>query len=164
MVDANSPVAASSQSHAPHGAVGGNMSHQFLIQLPNKPGELSHLARALCARGVNIVQIHQTTAGGLTSAEIYTDCCDEDTTDVLRGMGYPFVTGDSVTVEIEDTPCAFGDVSDQLHRAGVTVKSCCVLGRTNGMATWALAVDKEDVARQTLGLGAPAEEPETGAD
>jgi len=44
------------------------MSHQFLVQLPNKPGELSHLARALCARGVNIVQIHQTTAGGLTSA------------------------------------------------------------------------------------------------
>ena len=139
------------------------MSHQFLVQLPNKPGELSHLARALCARGVNIVQIHQTTAGDLTSAEIYTDCCDEDTMDVLRGMGFPFVTGDSVTVEIEDTPCAFGEISDQLHRGGVHVKSCCVLDRTNGRATWALSVDKADAARHVLGLEA-VEADEADAD
>jgi hypothetical protein len=76
-------------------------------------------------------------------------------------MGYPFVSGNSVTVEIEDTPCAFGDVSDQLHRAGVNVKSCCVLGRTNGMATWALAVDNEETARHALGLDAPVADSES---
>ena len=136
------------------------MSQQFEVQLPNRPGELAHLARALCARGVNIVQVHQTTAGDLTCAEIYTDCCDDDTKDVLRGMGYPFVVGTAVTVEIEDTPCAFGEVSDRLTRAGVNVKSCCVLGRADGRATWALAVDKEDLARQVLGLPAAEDEPE----
>ncbi len=136
------------------------MSQQFEVQLPNRPGELAHLARALCARGVNIVQVHQTTAGDLTCAEIYTDCCDDDTKDVLRGMGYPFVVGTAVTVEIEDTPCAFGEVSDRLTRAGVNVKSCCVLGRADGQATWALAVDKEDLARQVLGLPAAEDEPE----
>jgi hypothetical protein len=128
------------------------MGQEFVVQLPNKPGELAHLARALCARGVNIVQILQSTAGDLTCAQIFTDCCDDDTTDVLRGMGYPFVAGDSVRVEIEDTPCAFGEVSDLLTGAGIALKGCCVVDRTNGRATWALSVDKEDAAREALGL------------
>ena len=130
------------------------MGHQFVVQLPNRPGELSRLAKALCARGVNVVQILQTTAGDLTCAQIYTDCCDDDTTDVLRGMGYPFVAGSSVKVEIEDTPCAFGEVSDVLTHAGVALKGCCVIDRTNGRATWALSVDKEAKAREVLGLPA----------
>jgi len=128
------------------------MGQQFVVQLPNRPGELARLAKALCARGVNIVQILQSTAGDLTCAQIYTDCCDDDTTDVLRGMGYPFVTGSSVKVEIEDSPCAFGEISDLLSGAGVALKSCCVLDRTNGRATWALSVDKEERAREVLGL------------
>ena len=130
------------------------MGQQFVVQLPNRPGELAHLAKALCARGVNIVQILQSTAGDLTCAQIYTDCCDDDTTDVLRGMGYPFVTGSSVKVEIEDTPCAFAEVSDLLTGAGVALKGCCVIDRTNGRATWALSVDKEEMAREVLGLPA----------
>lgn len=128
------------------------MSQQFEVQLPNRPGELAHLAKALCARGINIVQVHQTTAGNLTCAEIYTDCCDDDTKEVLRSMGYPFVAGSAVTVEIEDTPCAFGEVSDKLTHSGVNIKNYCILGRSNGRATWALSVDKADLAREVLGL------------
>lgn len=135
------------------------MGQQFEVQLPNRPGELAHLAKALCVRGVNIVQIQQSTAGDLTCAHIFTDCCDDDTTEVLRSMGYVFVAGSSLMVEIEDTPCAFGEVSDRLGRARVNIKSCCVVCRANGVATWALAVDKEEVAREVLGLPA-VEEPE----
>jgi hypothetical protein len=130
------------------------MSQQFVVQLPNHPGELSRLARALCARGVNIVQIQQNTVGDLTCAHIFTDCCDDDTTDVLRSMGYSFVPGSSLTVEIEDTPCAFSEVNDRLHHAGIRLKGCCVVSRGHGVATWALAVDKEDLAREVLGLPA----------
>ncbi|MGD0861534.1 MAG: ACT domain-containing protein [Candidatus Limnocylindrales bacterium] len=130
------------------------MSQQFVVQLPNRPGELAHLAKALCARGVNIVQVHQSTAGDLTCAEIFTDCCDDDTREVLHSMGYPFVAGSSLTVEIEDTPCAFGELSDRLSHAGVQLKGCCVLTRANGVATWALSVDKEDLARKILGVPA----------
>jgi hypothetical protein len=134
------------------------MSQQFVVQLPNRPGELAHLARALCARGVNIVQVHQTTAGDLTSAEIFTDCCDDDTREVLHSMGYPFVAGTSLTVEIEDTPCAFGEMSDRLSHAGVHLKGCCVLGRAKGVATWALSVDNEDRARAVLDIPAAVDE------
>jgi hypothetical protein len=128
------------------------MSHQFVVQLPNRPGELSHLAKALCARGVNIVQIKQTTAGNVTSAQIFTDCCDDDTKDVLRGMGYPFVAHTNLTVEIEDTPCAFSEINDRLVAAGVGLRGCCVLGRANGRATWAFAVDDEVRAREVIGM------------
>jgi hypothetical protein len=131
------------------------MSQQFVVQLPNHPGELSRLARALCARGVNIVQVQQNTVGDLTCAHIFTDCCDDDTTEVLRSMGYAFVPGTSLTVEIEDTPCALGEVSDRLHHAGVRLKGCCVVSRDHGVATWALAVDR---AREVLGLAAPRDE------
>ncbi len=130
------------------------MGQQFVVQLPNRPGELARLARALCARGVNIVQIQQSTAGDLTCAHIYTDCCDDDTTEVLRSMGYPFVAGSGLTIEIEDTPCAFGEVSDLLSGAGVNLNGCCVVDRAHGLATWALSVDKEDLAREVLGLPA----------
>jgi hypothetical protein len=130
------------------------MGQQFVVQLPNRPGELAHLAKALCARGVNIVQVHQTTVGDLTTAEIYTNCCDEDTTDVLRSMGYPFVAGTSLIIQIEDTPCAFSEVSGRLAYAGVNIKGCCVVGRAGGLATWALSVDQEDLARRVLGMAA----------
>jgi hypothetical protein len=130
------------------------MGQQFVVQLPNRPGELAHLAKALCARGVNIVQVHQTTVGNLTTAEIYTSCCDDDTTDVLRSMGYPFVAGTSLVVEIEDTPCAIGEVTGRLAQGGVNILGCCVIGRSNGFATWALNVDQEDRARQVLGIPA----------
>jgi hypothetical protein len=127
------------------------MGQQFEVQLPNRPGELAHLAKALCARGVNIVQVHQTTVGDLTCAEIFTDCCDEDTTEVLHSMGYPFVAGNALTIEIEDTPCAFGEVTERLAGAGVHMTNCCVLGRANGLATWALSVDDEERAKEILG-------------
>ena len=130
------------------------MGQPFVVQLPNRPGELSHLARALCARGVNIVQIQQSTAGDLACALIYTDCCDDDTVDVLNSMGYKFVAGSSVTVEIEDTPCALGDATDKLTRAGVNIKSCCVIGRHDGLAEWSLCVDNEELAREVLGVPA----------
>lgn len=136
------------------------MSHQFVVQLPNRPGELSHLARALCARGVNIVQIQQSTAGDFTSARIFTDCCDDDTKDVLRGMGYPFVAHTNLTVEIEDTACAFSEINDRLVAAGVGMHGCCVVGRAGGQATWAFAVDNDDLAREVLGLPAVVHEPE----
>ena len=134
------------------------MGQPFVVQMPNRPGELSHLARALCARGVNIVQIQQSTAGNLACALIYTDCCDDDTADVLHSMGYPFVAGTSLRIEIEDTPCAFGEISDRLSHAGVRIKSCCVVGRRNGRAEWSLSVDDEVRAREVLGLPGVAAE------
>jgi len=127
------------------------MGQPFVVQLPNRPGELAHLAKGLCARGINIIQIQGSTAGDLACALIYTDC-DEDCAEVLHSMGYSFVAGSTIMVEIEDTPCALGDLTDQLARAKVNLKGCCVVGRREGFATWSLSVDDDAKARQALGL------------
>jgi hypothetical protein len=129
------------------------MAQPFVVQLPNRPGELAHLARALCARGVNIIQIAGSSAGDLACAQIYTD--DDKTTEaILRSMGYDFVVGSTLMVELEDTPCALGDLTSKLATAGVNIKGCCIIGRREGRAEWSLSVDNEALARKTLGLPA----------
>ncbi len=127
------------------------MGQPFVVQLPNRPGELSHLAKALCARGVNLIQIQGSTAGDLACALLYTDD-DKATGDVLRGMGYSFTAGSTLIVEIEDNPCALGDLTDKLAEGGVTLKGCCVIGRREGLAEWSLSLDNEAKAREILGL------------
>lgn len=127
------------------------MGQPFVVQLPNRPGELAHLARGLCARGINIVQIQGSTAGDLACALLYTDD-DKGTAEVLKSMGYSFVTGATLMVEIEDTPCALGDLTEKLAHAGVNLTGCCVIGRREGFATWSLNTDNESKAREVLGL------------
>lgn len=127
------------------------MGQPFVVQLPNRPGELSHLAKGLCAKGVNVVQIQGSTAGELACALLYTDN-DDITAEVLEGMGYSFITGSTLIVDIEDTPCALGVVTGKLAHAGVNLTGCCVLTRQGGLAKWSLSVDHEDVAREALGL------------
>ncbi len=127
------------------------MGKPFVVQLPNRPGELAHLAKGLCARGVNIVQIQGSAAGDLACALIYTDD-DKATEEVLRSMGYSFVAGSTLIVEIEDTPCALSDLTSKLARAGVNLKGCCIIGRREGRAEWSLSVEDEAKARAVLGM------------
>jgi hypothetical protein len=129
------------------------MGQPFVVQLPNRPGELAHLAKALCARGINIVQIQGSSAAGeLGCALIYTDCCEEDTGEVLRSMGYSFVMGSTLLVEVEDTPCALGALTEQLAEGGVNVTGYCKIGARDGFATWSLSTTNEEVAREILGM------------
>ena len=129
------------------------MGQPFVVQLPNHPGELAHLAKALCARGINIVQIQgSSTVGDLACALIYTDCCEEDTGEVLRSMGYRYVVGATLLVEIEDSPCALGDLTEKLADGGVHVTGFCKIGVHDGTAEWSLSVDDEGHAREILGL------------
>ncbi len=134
------------------------MGQPFVVQMPNRPGELAHLARALCARGINIVQIQGSSAAGdLACALIYTDCCEEDTGDVLRSMGYSFVVGSTLLVEIPDTPCALGDLTEELAQGGVNVTGFCKIATHEGFATWSLSVNDEDAARELLGMSPEGE-------
>lgn len=127
------------------------MGQPFVVQLPNRPGELAHLAKALCARDINIMQIQASTAGALACALIYTDC-DEDTAEVLHSMGYSFVAGSTLIIEIEDTPCALGDLTEKLAEGGVNVTGVCKVAVRGGYATWSLSTSDETLAREVLGL------------
>ncbi len=127
------------------------MAQPFVVQLPNRPGELAHLATGLCARGINLTQIQGSAAGEMACALLYTDN-DEATADVLRSMGYSYVIGSTLIVEIEDTPGALGSLTSRLEHGGVVLTGCCVVGRHNGRAEWSLSVDNEPLARRLLGM------------
>jgi hypothetical protein len=132
------------------------MGQQFLVQMLNRPDELGHLARALRARGVNIVSVSQTTASasGLTCFHLFTDCCDEDTSEVLRSMGYTFVAGGALLIELADSPGALGEVCARLAANKITLEDHRLLRRAEGRAIWILALDQVARARQVLEIPA----------
>jgi hypothetical protein len=126
------------------------MERQFVVQLPNRPGELAHLARALAARGIDIVHISCAGTGDVAGAFLTTDDA-EATRAVLRGLGVEFVEGEPIVVDVEDRPGGLAEVAERLGRAGVNILGALTVGRRPGVAEMAFVVD--DVAKARAALG-----------
>jgi len=127
------------------------MSQPFVVQIDNRPGELAHVARALAVRGINIRHIAGNSAGKQMCLIVTTDD-DKATRDVLHSMGFPFVEGDALHVEVEDAPGALADFSEKLAAAGVNITGVVISGHHAGMCEIAVTVDNEEKTRDILGL------------
>lgn len=125
------------------------MPRQFVVQLDNRPGELAHLARALGARGINITQISCAGTGTIACA-FMTTTNEDETREVLRGLGHEFVEGATVVVDVLDQPGGLADVAERLAAAGVNVLGTLCIGRRAGVIEMAFAVDNEEKARTAL--------------
>ena len=125
------------------------MARQFVDQLDNRPGELAHLARALGTRGINITQISCAGTGTIACA-FMTTTEDEQTREVLRGLGHDFVEGATVVVDVLDQPGGLADVAERLAAAGVNIHGTLCIGRRAGVIEMAFAVDDEAKARAAL--------------
>jgi hypothetical protein len=125
------------------------MGRQFVVQLDNRPGELAHLARALGTRGVNITHISCAGTGSIACA-FMTTTEDDQTREVLRGLGHEFVEGATVVVDVLDQPGGLAEVAEQLANAGVNIHGTLCIGRRAGVIEMAFAVDDEAKARAAL--------------
>ena len=125
------------------------MVQHIVVQLPNRPGELAHLARALAARGINLVHAAACGAGPIGFAYLETDRFDE-TCEVLRGSGYRFLAGQTIVVERPDQPGALADLAEELAAAGINIEGVMTCGQSNGKVELALTVDDVDKARVAL--------------
>lgn len=126
------------------------MPRQFVVQLPNHPGELAHIAKALAARGVNIHHVSCAGAGPLACMYLSTD--DDDVTRaVLRGLGQPFIEGAPLLVELEDRPGALAEVTAKLAEAGVNISGALIVGRREGFVEMTFTVDDEEQGHAALG-------------
>jgi hypothetical protein len=127
------------------------MSRHFVVQLENRPGELAHLARALAARGVDIQ--HIAGGGEGTSAFAFLSTDDEVATrDVLHSMGFSYIDGETLVVEVEDRPGGIAALAESLGAAGVNIRSVMLIGRARGKAEVAIAVDADaERVRDILG-------------
>ena len=126
------------------------MGRQFVVQLENRPGALSHLARVLATRGVDIRQIGAGGAGELGWATLTTSD-DATTREVLRSAGFRFVEGEAIVVEVADRPGALADLTGRLAAAGGHLHGVLVGGRRGAGVEIALSVDDAARAREALG-------------
>lgn len=127
------------------------MSQQFVIQLSNQPGSLGRMARALAARGINIVHLAGGGAGDHGYAVLTTDD-PEATRGVLHGSGYDFVEGGPLVLELPDRPGELAQVAEKLGDAGVQILGVLVLGRLGQRSEVAITVDDVGRARRALRL------------
>ena len=125
------------------------MGRQFVVQLEIDPGELAHLARALGSRGINITHISCAGTGSIACAFMTTEKEDE-TREVLRGLGHDYLEGSMIVVDVMDQPGGLADVTEPLAKAGVNILGTLTVGRRAGVMETAFTVDDEEKARAAL--------------
>lgn len=126
------------------------MSKHFVVELENRPGELAHLARSLAARSINITHIAAGGAGRTAFAYLETDA-PELTGEVLSGMGYEFLGGQALVVEIEDEPGALARLTAELAEAGINIEGVMTASHCRGLVDIAITVDDLEKAQRVLG-------------
>jgi hypothetical protein len=127
------------------------MARQFVVQLDNHPGELTHLVKAFEARGVKIHHVACVGTGPL-SCMFVTTTDDDAAREVLHGLGHEFIEGEPLMVEVPDRPGGFAEISEKLAAAGVHVTGIVQAGCRPGVNEVAFCVDDEPRARAALGL------------
>ncbi|HYM84925.1 MAG TPA: ACT domain-containing protein [Candidatus Dormibacteraeota bacterium] len=125
------------------------MGRQFVVQLDNRPGELAHLARALASRGIDITHISCAGTGSIACAFLTTGHEDQ-TRQVLHGLGHEYIEGSTVVVDVMDEPGGLAEVTERFARAGVNILGVLPVGRRGGVVEMAFAVDDEERARGAL--------------
>jgi hypothetical protein len=127
------------------------MARQFVVQLENHPGELTHIVKAFAARSVKIHHVACVGTGRL-QCMFLTTTDDDAARAVLVGLGHEFIEGEPIMVEILDRPGALAEVSGKLAEAGILVTGLIEAGTRPGVTEWAICVDDEPKAREALGL------------
>jgi len=125
------------------------MSKQFVIQVPNRPGEMARLAEQLAARGVDLRAIG---GGGLGDFGhfIMTTADDDAARAVLQAGGWMFIEGESLLAEVDDRPGGMARLARELSDAGINVLGHLFIGRWSDRATFAFVVDDPEKARPIL--------------
>lgn len=126
------------------------MGKQFVVQVDDRPGALSHMLHVLAMRGINIQQLAGAGAG-VAGLVVLTVSDDEAARKALHGAGYTFSEGESLIVRVDDRPGALAEVADVLAAAGVNVHSVLEVGRHRGRVALAFTVD--DLAKAQAALG-----------
>ncbi len=125
------------------------MANQFVIELPNRPGSLADLSEQLASRGVDLRAIG---GGGIgDSAHLIFKTSDDPTTRaVLEAGDYRFIEGESLLVEVNDSPGGMARVTRRLADAGINIYGHLFIGRWGDQAQFSFVVSDIDGARKAL--------------
>ena len=125
------------------------MPRQFVVQVPNRPGQMAELAEQMAAAGVDLRAIG---GGGLGDYGhfILTSADDDAARRVLQDGNWTFIEGESLLAEVDDKPGGMAKLARALADAGVNVHGHLFLGRWSDRATFAFVVDDPEKARPIL--------------
>lgn len=125
------------------------MPRQFVVQVPNRPGQMAELAEQMAAAGVDLRAIG---GGGLGDFGhfILTTADDDRARQVLEDGHWTYIEGESLLAEVDDRPGGMAAIARALADAGVNVHGHLFLGRWSDRATFAFVVDDPDKARPIL--------------
>ena len=125
------------------------MPRQFVVQVPNRPGQMADLAEQMAAAGVDLRAIG---GGGLGDYGhfILTSADDDAARRVLEDGNWTFIEGESLLAEVDDKPGGMARLARALADAGVNVHGHLFLGRWSDRATFAFVVDDPEKARPIL--------------
>ena len=125
------------------------MPRQFVVQVPNRPGQMAELAEQMAAAGVDLRAIG---GGGLGEFGhfILTSADDDTARRVLEEGNWTFIEGESLLAEVDDRPGGMAKLARALADAGVNVHGHLFLGRWSDRATFAFVVDDPEKARPIL--------------
>ena len=125
------------------------MPRQFVVQVPNRPGQMAELAEQMAAAGVDLRAIG---GGGLGDYGhfILTSADDDAARRVLEEGNWTFIEGESLLAEVDDKPGGMAKLARALADAGVNVHGHLFLGRWSDRATFAFVVDDPEKARPIL--------------
>jgi hypothetical protein len=119
----------------------------FLVDLPNKPGELAKLAEAIAHRGINI-----TGVTGAASGSVCLMTNDEEgTRRALVDAYYMPIEIELVPVSLADKPGTLAEAARLLGEAGINIEALFPTSMSGSTITLAFATDDPARARMVLG-------------
>jgi hypothetical protein len=121
----------------------------FIVELPNRPGELARVTDTIAKRGINIEAF--CVGYGNQGAAAFLAYDEKGVRSTLDSEGFKYHETPVLTVSLEDKPGQLAWACKQLGDAGVNIELCAPVEYGAGhKATIAIGVDKIDVAQRAL--------------
>jgi hypothetical protein len=121
----------------------------FLIELPNKAGELARVTEAIAAKGVNITGVSGSTCGTSGSVAILT-ADDATTRTALKDAKFSFREVEATQTPIGNVPGALAKVTRRLADAGLNIEALLPTGMQGNDVTVAFVTSDPAKARSIL--------------
>jgi len=118
---------------------------ELTFTLPNRPGALARVARALAQEKVNLAAISVDSAAGRGRVRLIVNDPDRATT-LLRSAGYAVEVREMIAVRLEDRAGTFLRVLELLTQEGLNIQSVAILVAREGNQTL-VALSTNDLAR-----------------
>jgi hypothetical protein len=121
----------------------------FIVDVPNRPGQLAQVADTIATRGINVEAFGLSY--GTTGAAAFLTYDEEGVRGALGAGGFTYREVPFLTVLLEDKPGQVAWAAKRLGDAGVNIELFApVEYGTDHNATIAIGVDNVDAARRAL--------------